>query len=58
MTAFLYRERIGDHMLTVCTACGAQERQPDKGLGRAYLAAWESRHGENCHRADAPGGTS
>lgn len=39
----------GNGRLTaLCEVCRKTETAPDKGLGRAKLAAWESRHGVNC----------
>lgn len=31
-----------------CPVCGRTEYANDQGLGRATLAAWQSRHGRNC----------
>ena len=43
------RERLSSGMLrATCSACGFTYTAPDKGMGRANLAAWESRHGANC----------
>ena len=33
---------------SACSECSEVRYAPDKGMGRATLAAWESRHGVNC----------
>jgi hypothetical protein len=37
-------ERIGGILHAVCMECAAATSQPDKGIGRANLAAWKTRH--------------
>lgn len=40
-----------------CSECEETATQPDKGVGRTTLTAWESRHGRNCpHRDRQPNG--
>lgn len=48
-TAGTTRRTMSDGRLcSTCASCGHVEYAPDKGLGRARLAAWESRHGIHC----------
>lgn len=45
-------------LVSSCSECWNTETQRDKGLGRAVLAAWESRHGQNCHRVQKGSSTT
>jgi hypothetical protein len=44
VTAHLSRAVEGDRLVGRCSTCGDKRTVPNKGLGRATLAAWESRH--------------
>ncbi|MFS0884940.1 hypothetical protein [Aeromicrobium sp. 179-A 4D2 NHS] len=38
------RVTTGGTITSTCGVCGETETAPDKGLGRAKVAAWETRH--------------
>ena len=40
----VYVRRDAGILTGFCLDCGQQNRQPDKGIGRANLAAWKTRH--------------
>jgi hypothetical protein len=44
VTAHLSRVVEGDTLMGRCSICGDKRTVPNKGLGRATLAAWESQH--------------
>lgn len=46
----VYVRRDAGILTGYCLDCGEQNRQPDKGIGRANLAAWRTQH----QHADAP----
>jgi len=46
-----WRERKDDIITCRCMTCGSSIKMPDKGLGRANIAVFESIH-QNCMRAD------
>ena len=43
MSEFLI-DRMGGVIYATCLGCGADTAQPDKGLGRAFVATWKTRH--------------
>jgi hypothetical protein len=44
MSEHFATKRHGQHIQTKCEACGDSCGVRDQGLGRAYLAAWKTRH--------------
>lgn len=37
-------EQRTERFTSACVSCGIEYTMPNKGLGRANVAAWESRH--------------
>lgn len=46
-----YEVGVRDGEIVAACFCGAGEVWPDKGMGRAFAAAWRTRHQ---HASDAP----
>ena len=44
------RSTESGRVTSVCSVCGDSVEAPNKGMGRAVVAAWESNHGRNCGR--------